>query len=165
MTKIYISGGPGSGKTTYAKKMSKRLGIPCFDLDNIKWINEANCFNKRRPKEERAALLNNILQNNPDWICEGVYFQDWIIPVLEQCDKIIILKPSIWVRSYRIVKRSFQRRFHIIPQKHKESLKNLFDLLNWSKDYDTKYLPVLMEKIRRLNKSYEMINGKTDYIQ
>lgn len=57
MPKIYISGGPGSGKTTYAKKLSQELNIPCFDLDEVKWINRPNAFNLRRPKEERLALL------------------------------------------------------------------------------------------------------------
>lgn len=83
MPKIYISGGPGSGKTTYAKKLSQELNIPCFDLDKVKWINRPNAFNLRRSKEERLALLNKILSENKDWILEGVYFQDWIIPVIE----------------------------------------------------------------------------------
>ena len=28
MTRLYIAGGPGSGKTTYARYLSHRLGIP-----------------------------------------------------------------------------------------------------------------------------------------
>ena len=52
MTKIFISGGPGSGKTTYAKKLSKELNIPHFDFDDIKWINEKNCFNCEHQKKK-----------------------------------------------------------------------------------------------------------------
>ena len=42
MTKIFISGGPGSGKTTFAKKLAVENNIPHFDLDDIKWINQKN---------------------------------------------------------------------------------------------------------------------------
>lgn len=36
MTKLYITGGPESGKTTYAKQLAQTLGVPCYDLDNVK---------------------------------------------------------------------------------------------------------------------------------
>lgn len=136
MTKIYISGGPGSGKTTYAKNLSKVLKIPCFDLDEVKWINRKNAFNLHRPKEERLVLLNKILSEHKNWILEGVYFQDWIIPVIEQADEIIILKPSRHLRQFRIIKRSFRRMLHIEPKKHRENLITLFRLLKWSQEYE-----------------------------
>lgn len=161
MIKIYISGGPGSGKTTYAKKLAKHLNIPCFDLDNVKWINDEKHFNERRSKKERAVLLNNILCNNKNWICEGVYFQDWIIPVIEKADKIIILRPSSAVRQYRIIRRSFMRMMHLVPKKHKENLITLFQLLKWSWDYEDKYLPLLIERIKYFKKPYKIL-GKRD---
>lgn len=41
-------------------------------------------FNQKRPPpEERKTLLNKILTENESWICEGVYFQDWITPVIQ----------------------------------------------------------------------------------
>jgi broad-specificity NMP kinase len=37
MTCIYILGGPGSGKTTLANRISYQLTIPCYELDLIGW--------------------------------------------------------------------------------------------------------------------------------
>ena len=156
MTKIFISGGPGSGKTTYAKKLSKKLNIPHFDLDDIKWINNENNFNVERPKEERFALRDKILSENPHWVIEGIYTKDWIIPILEQSDRIIILRPSKMVRQWRIIKRFFRRTLHIEQTKHKGNLISLFKLLFYSGSYD-KYLPELLEKIHKLNKTAEFI--------
>ena len=130
MTKIFISGGPGSGKTTYAKKLSSLTGIPHFDLDDIQW--DKGSFNCERPNEERLKLRDKILSENDNWIIEGVYFKDWIIPILEQSDKIIILNPSTPVRQWRIIKRFIKNKFNPENKKHKENIITLFHLLIWS---------------------------------
>jgi len=156
MTKIFISGGPGSGKTTYAKKLSLKMGISHFDLDDIKWADGENKFNHERPKEERLFLRDKILSENNDWIIEGVYVKDWIIPILEQADRIIILKPATWVRQYRIIKRSFKRIFHIEPNPYNENLITLFRLLIWSQGYN-KNIPEMMKKVKKVNKTAEII--------
>lgn len=157
MTKIYITGGPGSGKTTYAKKLAKKMNLPCFDLDDIKWINRTENINKSRPKEERKFLLNKILQENDHWICEGVYFQDWIIPIIEHADKVIILQTPRYLRQFRITKRSVRRMLGFAQKKHKENFVSFYNLLSWSHDYEKKYLPILMEKLKSYKKPFEFI--------
>ena len=156
MTKIFISGGPGSGKTTFAKKLAAENNIPHFDLDDIKWINQKNNFNVERPKEDHFKLLDKILSENDNWVIEGIYTKDWIIPILEKADRIIILKPSTSVRQWRIIKRSLRRMLHIEPKTHKENLVTLFKLLFWSRSYD-KYLPELLDKINKVGKKPEFI--------
>ena len=63
MTRLYIAGGPGSGKTTYARYLSHRLGIPCLDLDTLKWERQGDSvvFNRKRDRNERVALLHRFL--------------------------------------------------------------------------------------------------------
>jgi len=159
MTKIYISGAAGSGKTTYAKKLSKKLEIDCFDLDEVKWINSGNngTLNQERSKEERTELLNKILTENESWICEGVYFQDWITPVVEQADEVMILNPPVYLRQYRIIKRSLKRLLNVEEAKFKETPKALFKLLSWNHHYNKKYLPMLMEKIHNTETKYKIV--------
>lgn len=154
MTKIFISGGPGSGKTTYARKISSETGIPHFDLDDIKW--EKGSFSRERPKEERLKLRDKILSENDNWIIEGVYFKDWIIPILEQSDKIIILNPSTTIRQWRIIKRFIKNKFNLKNKVNKENLITLFHLLTWSKKYN-KHIKELLEKIEHIGKNAEFI--------
>lgn len=160
--KIYIIGGPGSGKTTYAKKLSAKWCIPHFDLDEIKWVNggSQSPYNQKRSPEERTRLLNDILTQNNHWICEGVYFQDWIMPVIQQADIVLILQTSTWIRQYRIIKRSFRRLFHFDPPKYKETPLTLFRLLRWSQVYDTKYLPQALAKITAAKTKYHIVKRR-----
>ena len=71
--KIHIIGGPGSGKTFLADRLSRQYGIPHYDLDDLQWDNAANDYGTKRDPQERAALLDQILQRD-DWIIEGVYY-------------------------------------------------------------------------------------------
>lgn len=47
--------------------------------------------------------------------------------------------------------------FHIEPKKHRENPITLFRLLRWSHEYEKKYLPILLEKTKKENKTVEMI--------
>ena len=71
------------------------------------------------------------------------------IPVIEQADKVIILKPPRRLRQFRIIKRSLCRMFHVEPKKHRENPITLFRLLGWSHEYEKKYLPILLEKTKK----------------
>ena len=55
--KIHIIGCSGSGKTYLSKKLSERLGIPRFDLDDIQWDNSVDGYGVKMPPEKRDNLL------------------------------------------------------------------------------------------------------------
>lgn len=65
MTKIFILGGPGSGKTTLAQDLSRRLAIPHHDLDKIGWKHgtDMNAW------VEESALI----ADQSEWIAEGIH--------------------------------------------------------------------------------------------
>lgn len=161
MTKLYITGGPGSGKTTYAQRLAHRFNIPCFDLDDVKWMNTGSkgAYNQKRNKIERDKIVQDIL-SKPNWICEGVYFKEWVLPLMQEADKVIILKPATYVRQYRILKRSLKRLFNLEYQKHRETLLRVYSLLKWSGEYDKKYFPKLIEQIKQVETPYKIITRR-----
>ena len=66
--KIDIIGSVASGKTTLAKRISKKYGVPYYEKDNIVWKRTANGDVKRSP-EERDIYFYDIIKEN-DWIVE-----------------------------------------------------------------------------------------------
>jgi Adenylate kinase and related kinases len=144
--KIHIIGGPGSGKSFLAKKLSRELGIPHYDLDDIQWANESG-YGKKRDIAERDALLEQILQRD-DWIMEGVYYA-WCGRCFEDTDRIYLLTVPRPVYRYRIIRRFLRRKLGLEPGK-KETLKSLSALLQWA----DKYQRVNLVEIRKLLEAY-----------
>ena len=133
--KIFIIGGPGSGKTFLAKKLSEQYGIPCYDLDDLFWDNNAARYGTKRDPAERDALLNGILEND-NWIIEGVYYA-WCGRCFSEADRIRFLNVPRRVYRRRIICRFIRRKLGIEKGK-KETIRSLRDLLYWADRYRQK---------------------------
>ena len=133
MVKIYIIGCVGSGKTTLAKKLSKELDIPYYELDNIAYKRE---LGKRRriSNEEQLEQLNEI-DKQGKWICEGVYRKSYHC-ILDRCDKIIYLDTSFEERRKNIVIRFIKQQLGLDKCNYKSDFKMLSLMLQWNKDFE-----------------------------
>ena len=88
MDKILIIGDAGRGKTTFAKKLSKKLKIKYYSTDNYFWEKK---FSKKRDREQSSFLLKKTLKNKNRWILEGTTTR-LITPQMNNADTIIWLK-------------------------------------------------------------------------
>ena len=145
--KIHIIGGPGSGKTFLAEKLSKQLGIPHYDLDDLQWDNASNDYGKKRDPQERAAMLDKILKED-DWTIEGVYYA-WCGKCFEDADKIYLLNVPRRTYRYRIIRRFIRRKLGVEKGK-KETLKSLSALLKWADKFQRENLV----EIKKILKNY-----------
>lgn len=145
--KIHIIGCSGSGKTYFAKALSKKYNIPHFDLDDIQWDNNCESYGTKMPVEKRTELLNNILENN-HWIIEGVYYA-WVGRSFEDADKIFVLDMPKRIYIYRIIKRSVKRKLGNEKGK-KETLKSVYNLLKWTNTFQSKS----MVEIKKILSAY-----------
>lgn len=103
MTKIFIIGLSGSGKTHLAKKIKKKIKIPHFDIDDIYWKRRWCEINDKTFIKEK---LDDFLDKNDSWIIEGVY-TDFVDGVIKKADKIIWLDFNRNLMSFRILHRYF----------------------------------------------------------
>ena len=145
--KIHIIGGPGSGKSFLAKKLSRRYGIPHYDLDDLFWNNDARRCGTKRDPQERDALLAEILQKN-DWIVEGVYYA-WCLRCFEDADRIYLLDTPRRQYRRRIIRRFIRRKLALEDRK-RETLRSVSELLKWADHYREDNLP----QIRKLLEAY-----------
>ena len=146
MTKprIHIIGGPGSGKSFVAAELSRRLGVPAYDLDDLFWDGSASRYGVRADVDERDRRLVAIVAQD-GWVIEGVYY-GWLAPSFDAADMIIEPSPSIWVRHWRVMRRFAVRKLRRNGSKH-ESLVDLWRLLRWSHSYDRRNLAEARESI------------------
>ncbi|HMQ81214.1 MAG TPA: AAA family ATPase [Ignavibacteria bacterium] len=66
--KILVVGANGSGKTTFANRLSKILNITHYELDNIFWKPDW----KESENEEFRAKVDEVTQTE-SWIIDGNY--------------------------------------------------------------------------------------------
>jgi len=131
--RIHIIGGPGSGKTFAAQQLSRRLGVPAYDLDDLFWDSSAQSYGLRATEADREAKLMAIVQEAA-WIVEGVYYS-WLRPSFERAHVIFALRPNVILRDYRIVKRFVGRKLGMMSTK-REGIPDLLRLLSWNHRYD-----------------------------
>jgi adenylate kinase family enzyme len=80
-----IIGCPGSGKSTFARGLAAKTGLPLYYLDMMYW----NPDRTTKPKDEfRAALRETVVL--PEWIIDGNYGSTLEVR-MEACDTVIFL--------------------------------------------------------------------------
>lgn len=144
MRRIHLIGGPGSGKSSVAGALSRRLGVPAYDLDDLFWASRASGYGVRAAAEERDRRLAAIVAQD-GWVIEGVYY-GWLGPSFDRADLVIELSPSVWIRHWRVIRRFVLRRLRRAGSK-RESLADLWRLLRWSHTYETRHLTAAREAI------------------
>ena len=155
--RIHIFGGPGSGKTTLAKKMSEELNIPHYDLDNLRYKEDDVDYTSYEDEKRRSKRLKQIIKKE-QWITEGSY-TNFAMPCFEKAEKIIILETSIFKTTYRIIKRLLLHKLRIERLPKKQSWKKLPELLKWNYIFHYQRIPILKQKIKHL--THKTIKLKT----
>jgi len=140
--RVHILGDPGSGKTWLARHLAELLSAPICDLDDLFWDHEIGRYGTRATPETRDRQLKQILEQ-PRWIVEGVYHQ-WVQDSFRHADMIIVLKPSVFLRDWHILRRFFRRKLGFEKSK-REGLRDLAELVRWNHGYDGDNLRRAME--------------------
>ena len=85
MRKVIIIGCPGSGKSTFARKLHEKSGLPLYYLDMIWWRDDKSTVS---PGEFDEKLDKILAQDS--WIIDGNYNRSLEMRVKE-CDTVFFL--------------------------------------------------------------------------
>ena len=159
--KVHIIGGSGSGKTYISQKISKNLHIERYDLDELFWDNSSGSYDTKSNINKRNENLRVILSKE-SWIIEGVYYS-WLQDSFIKADIVFILKPNVFKRDWRIIKRFIKRKLGLLPSK-RGFIKELFDLIIWNHKYDKKNLKEAEAMIDKYNFNKVIVKNNMDIL-
>ncbi|MCO4781141.1 MAG: AAA family ATPase [Candidatus Cloacimonetes bacterium] len=131
MKKINVIGTSGSGKSTFAKKLSKKLNIPYVEMDALFWGKNWSMPNDKVLFERLEKALDQ-----DDWVLDGNYTRTTPIK-WKKVDTIIWVDLNIIQTLYQSISRALNRIFtqkELWPNTgNKESFRNLFssDSIVW----------------------------------
>ena len=117
--KIYIIGPVGSGKTTFATKLSEKYNIDYYELDKIAWDDDNGHI--KRTDEEAQKIFNSIM-NKDSWIIEDVGRSKFKTG-RDKADIIYYIKLLRLKSYYRVSKRWLKQRLGKERYNHPPTLK------------------------------------------
>lgn len=120
--KIVVVGANGSGKTTFAKKLSGEIGIPHYELDSVYWQPD---WGELTLSEFRKRV--DEITRKEQWIIDGNYTRNQDLTIL-RADSVIWLDYPFFKTIFNVVKRSLSRSITKKPLWHnnKESFRRIF---------------------------------------
>ena len=103
--RIAVWGPTGSGKTTMARELAIRLGLPAVELDAL--FHRPNW--QPTPDDEFRAKVEKVLGDYSEgWVCDGNYRVARQV-VLPHADTVLWLRPPFRVAYWRLLKRTIAR--------------------------------------------------------
>lgn len=102
--KIYLIGCSCSGKTTLAKKISKKLAVKHLELDEYWWLPGW----QERDADEFIELVKTELNRHQSWVIDGNYHRVRHL-ILPEADLIIWLNLPFYLVFWRSISRTISR--------------------------------------------------------
>ena len=106
MKRVNVKGTSGSGKTTFARELARRLELPFVELDALHhgpdWYEPS--------AEEFSATVRESIDDMPDgWVIDGNYESKLGELVLGQADTIVWLDLPFTLKLRRLLRRTIGR--------------------------------------------------------
>ena len=110
MKRVLVIGSGGSGKTTFARRLAERTGLPLIHLDALYWRPGWN----PTPAAEWRAKVETLLCGER-WIMDGNYGGTLDLR-LAACDTVVFLDLPRWICLWRVLKRRLRHRGGVRPE-------------------------------------------------
>ena len=145
MRKVLVIGSGGSGKSTFARRLGARTGLPVIHLDSIFW----RAGWRETPREEWAARVDELLKRDA-WVMDGNY-GGTLERRLAACDTVVFLDLPRALCLWRIVARSVRYRGRSRPDMAEGCDERLtWEFMRWVWGYPRTRRPAVLIKFGEL---------------
>lgn len=151
MKKIIVIGCPGAGKSTFARKLSAKTGLPLHYLDMIWHLPDR----KTLSREELVLQIEKIAAGE-EWIIDGNYLHTMAIR-LEHCDTVFFFDLPVEICLEGAVSRVGKER-EDMPWTEDE-LDDEFR--QWIVDFPTQQLPVIRKLLSDYSQKLDIIEFRS----
>lgn len=145
MNRIMVIGCPGSGKSTFSKKLHQITDLPLYHLDMMYWNADKTTVEKAVFKER----IYNTIQLDK-WIIDGNYGSTMELR-LQACDTVIFLDYPLDVCLEGIRERKGKKRTDIPWVEYEEDI----EFIEFVKNYNFESRPKVIELLEKY--SYKTI--------
>lgn len=130
MQRFSVVGSTGSGKTTVARSIGERLGIPVVEMDAIHWGPD---WTPQPTGQIRGKVAEAVAGDS--WVVDGNYRSISQELVWSRADTVVWLDMSFWTNARQLLRRTYLRvvRREELWNGNRESLRAAFgrDSILW----------------------------------
>ena len=148
--RVLVFGNSGSGKSTFARRLSAQHNLKELDLDHVVWSKTE--FARFRPAEEIIRELDAFVAANSSWVVEGCYGR-WMEHLQSHCTEIVFLNPGEATCLANCRARPWEPNKYLTQA---EQDAKLAFLLDWVRGYYSRTDDLSLQAHRRL---FESFNG------
>lgn len=101
--RVIVTGAAGAGKSTFARALGARTGLPVIHLDLHAWKPGWVRMNEEELRERHRRLLTG-----KEWIADGNYHESLDLQ-LARADTVVVLDTPWWICALRAFLRGLRR--------------------------------------------------------
>ena len=152
MRRVLVIGSGGAGKSTFAKRLSQRVGIDVKHLDRFYWR-----AGWQEPSKEEWLQTVTELTSGDSWIMDG-NFGGTLEFRLQHCDTIVFLDMPRLLCLWRIVKRRLLYRNRSRPDMAEGCSERLnWEFIQWIWNYSRRARPKVITLLQEYGQGRHIV--------